>query len=325
MKKVLTYFALLCLALTSCSKDEVDSLEMKIEGTVYDTQTSGPLADATISITTNGSTDSTNTDENGFYSLGNYTTGEYIIYVSKDNYLTTSTTVSSSDLTVTDNTETVVTSTTSYLVPMNQSANVTVYKYNEDANSDVTLAAANVPFTVYIDALNQFTDTTTSEGMISLDNLPYDTEVKLIFDFELDGVTYYKSSWYSDLSDYTSITVYGSETTTSTGDFGFVSTSITDNSGEGVDDFSVSDAVVLNFTQAVDTTSNSYFYLEMDNYPYTDVEYSLNWSNNNKTLTITPTSNLEADTDYYFYGRFYNESDDDYIYGRITFSTEAAE
>ncbi len=324
MKKFIIYFSLICLAITSCKKDDIDSLTMTIEGTIYDTETSNPLANAILTITTNGTTDSTTTDENGMYSFKNYPTGKYIMYVSKTNYLTTSASVSSSDLAVNDNTESVVTTTDIDLIPMDQSANITVYKSNEDGSSDVTLAAANVPYTLYIDALNQFTDTTTSDGMISLDNLPYETNVKVIFDFEEDGITYSKSTWYSDLSEYSYITVYGSESTGTTGDFGLVSTTITDNSGEGVEDFSVSDAIILNFTQSVNTSSNYYFYLELDSYPYTDVDYSAIWSNDNKRLTITPSSNLDYSSDYSFYGKFYNEEGDHESYS-ISFTTAAAE
>jgi hypothetical protein len=55
---------------------------------VLNAETTQPVADATIEIITNNSTQTASSDETGYFDLGKYTIGDYTIIISKDGFST---------------------------------------------------------------------------------------------------------------------------------------------------------------------------------------------------------------------------------------------
>ncbi len=313
MKKLLFGLLGLGMLFSACKKDDLSSLSINIEGIVYDTKTDAVLSGVLVKVTSKEKTDTTTTDANGFFSLESLPSGTYSVTYSIDGYLISIDTVSSEELPVNTETESVTYNSTISLIPLSESLSFTVFKYYNDYST----TASNQSFTVSFNkpGNESFTGTTDANGLIELTNMPFNSIIFITFDFEIEEIRYYdvfeiNPSDFS--SNYAMIYGYSIE-----GKLGLVSSNILDNYGDGVDDFNVTSDITFNFTQPIDTASAS---VSLGNY---SDSYEEQWSADFMTLTIHPTSDLAYNTSYYVYLSLNNENKtDSYTPGYIYFKTE---
>jgi len=314
MKK--NYFLLSVMLISSlfyygCNKDELSSLKMVIEGTVYDNQKTTVLEGVTVSLTTDGKTETATTDANGFYSLKSFPSGNYTVVFTKPGYLKTSSVVSSEDLATTANTDKLVVNSHVYLNPLSESISITAFLNYSSA--DVSLVAANVDYTALVNSYFSFSGTTDENGLITHDSLPYSSFVYFYFDFTVDDIHYKDNeSIYTTNYDQT-MEIDGYDPN---GNLGVVNSNITTSYGDGIKDFPVDGDIVLNFTQPIDTNDYS-----LTMYSYNaggNVVLTKTWSKSNMTVTLAPDTDLTAGTQYRLYLNVYNDtrgqSFSDYIY-----------
>ncbi len=311
MKKLL--FGLLGMAVlfSACNKDDLSSLKLKIEGTVYDSKTLATVEGVMVKVTTNGEVDSTTTDANGYYKLESLQTGDYTLTISGDSYLNTTTTVSSEDLTVNDATEEVTVNRTVYLTPLTETLSFTAYK----SYGSYSTAAASQTYTVTFSQAGNtpITGTSDENGLVTLTDMPYQSYVYVSFDFEVNGVTYKETESFYTGSSYTTFYIDGY---IANGDFGIVSSNILDDNGNNIEDFVVTDNITISFTQPVDTAESD---VDINGY-YGD--FTETWSNNNMTLTLNPADSLAYNSYYELELDLENADNSDYINKDIYFYTE---
>ncbi len=311
MKKLLFGLLGLGVLFSACNKDDLSSLSIVIEGTIYDAETETVLEGATIEITSQEKTYTATTDANGFFSMESLPTGDYTVYVTISGYLNSMSTVSSSDLTVNEATEKVIVNKSFYLPPLSESFTFTAYK----SYGSYSTAAANQSYTITFSTPGNdpITGTTDEYGLVELTSMPYKSYIYVTFNFEYEGITYKETQSFYTGSPSNTFYINGY---ISDGDLGLVSSNILDSKGNAVDDFVVSDDVTFNFTQPIDT-ADAYIVFG------SSVSYTENWSNNNMTLSLHPTTDLSNNTQYYIYLSLENEENTQSFYmGYVYFYTE---
>jgi len=309
MKKLL-YLPVILLLFTSCSKINSD-VSIFIEGIIVDQITTEILEGVEVKLFTNNKTYSDITDENGYFSLGEFALGDYYLILSKDGYATEVVTIrTSQEMIIFDSKTEIVKSYFFGLYPLNEQCELTLYRM---VNNGTPVAAANFPYKIILGDLYSVIEGTTDEsGLISLDNVA--STFRLIIDHEYNGIRYkYSSTVYPSNRNY--VIIGGYETYA---DLGLVSSNILDENGLPVDDFPVSDPIVVKFTVPVDT-EQSEFSLERDG--WSDVSFTYSWSDNNTTITIVPGVALTSGTNYELSFNVISEDALQYYYDYLYFDT----
>lgn len=304
MKKILFGLISLSLFFTACNKDEIDPLGVIYEGYVYDTKTGEPIADANLVITVNGESKTETTDANGYYAFEKISSGVYPLAISKDGYLSESTYVGN-NVSSNSATEEIVINSEYELSPLSESLGLTVFiakNYNA-----TKIAAANVSFTYKFgyDGDQWNSGTTDENGLVSLDEVPFNTSVYIFFDFTVDGVQYKENT--SIYNSTNSLTIYPY----SEGSLGIVSSNIVESDGGEASDFSIAEDITIKFTQSVDTANVNIGF---------GPDFDISWTESNTKLTIDPTDDLTNDYRYYLYLELTSEdgssSYNEYLYFR---------
>jgi hypothetical protein len=288
MKRILLIFQILLFSLLACNKDD-SAIHVIIEGVILNAETTQPVVDAKIEIITNNSTSTTMSDEVGYFNLGKYTIGDYMIIISKEGYATQAQQIQASDNISGggQNGYDIVKSVVCNLVPATNEAELTVYRKFEDG---AVLAAGNFPFVISTGAINAAIEGTTDEnGRISLNNVPQVFAISI--DHVFNGIRY-KINTEIDIRNDNYIIVYGYNVEAN---LGLVSTNILDDDGSPVQDFPIDGTISLQFTMPVDTNQSEIDLLEDAWYA---INYTSKWSNNNMQLNITPATQLKNNTLY---------------------------
>lgn len=296
MKKVLYPLIIFALVFSSCKKEEYDKILMVIEGVALNAKTGAPLEGVSVTTQTRGSERLATTNSNGYFKLGEFFAGEYIVVFKKDSFLSKSITVAPTSLAprLEGNSKQVVNVDAS-INPLSESIKITIYK---QVLGGVRVAVANQEYHIYLGDYNTpIKGTTDANGMITENKLPFGKEFTLSFDFVSGGITFQDdidiTIPYSVNNNYT---ILGSIIE---GDLGIVSSNILDDQGEGVENFAANEDIVITFTQSVDTasiTNNTFELRNMDTWNI--VSTSLVWSDNNTKVTITPGTVLDNDERY---------------------------
>lgn len=286
MKKILFIVTALTFLFSACKKD--DSINVVIEGIVMDAATNQLQDSVKVELFTQNKNHVVYTNESGFYSLGSYPVGDYVIVYSKKGYVSGSEQVkSSSYLSAGDFGYNIVKSLMTYLTPANEDAVLTVYRQYQNGER---LAAANFPYTINPGGYNSaISGTTDGNGIISLKNQP--REFTLSVDYLFNGVRY-KTSGTIDTRQTNSVVVYGYNPEAS---LGIVSSNVLDLNGKSVQDFVTTSSITVQFTLPVDTLHAVYSILE-DGWSRIPVNHK--WSNGQMKLEIIPKTILVSKTYY---------------------------
>lgn len=314
MKKTLFFAIVAIFALASCN-EEIKEMKVLIEGSVTDSKTGAVVEGAEVSLTNKSNTDTVTTDENGYFELGQYNPGSYTLIVSKDGYLNSAVDVSSSSMFSTMNTVSPNEYVSVNLSPRTETLNLTVFKrYTGNA---IKTVASNVPYTIYFSGYNDPVEGTTNEnGLIEQSEMPATGNYTLEFDFEVGDYRYKATRWITANDE--SVTIYGYN---DQGDFGLVSSNLLDDRGNPVREFDVDDDIELVFNQPVDTT-DGYTVNGLNMGWGMEMEYNVEFENDDMKVVIDPKENLEYDWNYNFYFLFNNATVTDSYGTQINFITE---
>lgn len=287
MRKLLYVLVVLSFLFSSCD-EEADTLKVIIEGFVMDAETSGAIDNVKVELFTKDKNHSTTTNQNGYYNLGEFNVGDYNIVYSKDGYLNESNSLNlSSEIIVTGVVYQIINSDLIYLTPLNETAEFTVYRKYLDGEE---IAASNFPYTVYLGAFNDpIEGTTDANGIISLSNVP--AEISLSIDHEQNSIRY-KTYATIDTKNDNKVVIHGYNPEA---DLGVASTNVLDADGRSIENFAVSDSIVIQFTIPVDIDNANFDILEDG---WMSVDFTYEWTNNNMSLVIDPVDVLLSN--YYY-------------------------
>ncbi|NJO89381.1 MAG: hypothetical protein HC831_10825 [Chloroflexia bacterium] len=276
---------------------------MTIEGFVTDSETDAPISGVLVEVITGEKIISSTSDNNGGFKLEGLLAGTYTVKFSKDGYLSTTKSYEYLPEVVIENYSL---HSKVHIAPLNDKLNMNVYK----SVHGVPTAAANQSYEINLGDGQIINGTTDENGFLHVDNVPYAGYYFLIkFEFTDNGILYRLSDVITSLT--TSTIIYGN----AIGDLGLVSSNVIDNRGWAVNDFPIDGSMTFTFTQPIDVEDVDIYF----GYYYNN--YSIGWSNNNKTLTITPSTSLYNDNNYYVHIQVYNDTRTDYYENYFSFKT----
>ncbi len=325
MKKLVLSMAvaLMALLVSSCDSlsDEdlgVVSMDVNVEGYVFDELTEEPIAGAIIS----GKFGSTKTNTDGYYSIKGLDMGTYRIEVEAEGYMTMVLTPTfqekEEDFKGNDFNELLITD---------------MYKANEPISTQLVevvgptkKALANMPYTLEFSVWSDFKDrfvygVTDAKGMIT-DTIP-DVSFDIIVDTVINDMIYL-ASWNvaspgAENSTYSIVPALPNAMA-----LFIVSTNLVDEDGVAQDEFDKTADIELVFNEAINTEESEFVLYKQVGFSNYEVKVDIQYSNGDKTVTISPSENgsLEAGQSYYLsYNTEMASDENSTIGGNLSFST----
>lgn len=270
----------LLLLLNSCNKVNSD-VNIFIEGVIIDGFTTETLEGVEIKMFTNNKTFTAVTNENGYFSLGEFALGDYYLILSKGGYATEVEYINASNwIGIFDADVEIVKSYMFSISPLTGQYNFTVYRV---VGFGHPVAAVNFPYKIVNGEMYSVEEGITDEfGIISMENAA--SNFRLIIDHELNGIKYKYSSMVTTNRNYV---VIGGQS--SYADLGLVSANILDENGLRYGNFPTNQPIVLKFTLPADPYQSEFILYEEG---WNEIFISSSWSENNTKVTLTPSPSL---------------------------------
>ena len=325
MKKLSMLTALAAVILTSCSKDELVTVNGIIRGYVMDYYYTEYLSGATIEYWSNGEQLSTTSDTSGYFSITGLAPGEYYLKVSHEGYLTKQIYAwieplyNSTQLKKGGKVD-YVESVDANLPELNCTVRGTVRKTVGPNSLVMPAAGFEVVLQTDWDYIPRiFTTTTNSNGNFILENVPA-SYLNIYVHTQSDADNYYQYGYSTSFYLHPG-NEYVINPTVNRSDAGIMLVSTSLDAGNGVyrEDVPVDENIVLRFNinvseeETLNLGSITLSGVVFD--PGTDFTFSGN------QVTINPPSNLTASTDYTLYFQVYSTIPGDNTSATIHFHT----
>lgn len=286
MKRIFLLPVLLLL-FNSCNKIDSD-VNIFIEGMIIDQFTTETLEGVEVKIFTNNKTFTAVTDENGYFSLGEFALGDYYLILSKGGYATEIEYIDASNwIGIYDANIKIVKSYIFSISPLTGQYNFTVYRV---VGFGHPVAAANFPYKIVNGEMFSVEEGITDEfGIISMENAALN--FRLIIDHEFNGIKYKYSSYINTNRNYV---IIGGQS--SYADLGLVSANILSENGLRYGNFPTNQPIILKFTVPTDPDQSEFLLREEG---WNEIFISSSWSENNTKVTLNPSPSLSGGKEYF--------------------------
>lgn len=310
MKNIINKWMLIAsiILFTSCDQStalglnfETGHIKVNYHDQILDAETMSPLEDVTVTWYVEGQANSSTTDENGYFYLENMLLGEYYFTYSLDGFVSTARTVIINPDITNNYTDVKQLGTEDYLYSYSSKTHLYQPKYQfhtklmMDFGNNQLVPASNISYSISV--INsgsidygyiEYSGETESDGSISiLDSLP-DVDFLLIAKIEHGGVLH---QFNETITPSNISSMYIGSKTHLPSSLHLVNTNTLTTLGEVVIDYDSTKAITFTYNEPIDTDLYKATLYNLG----TVSELTINqpvWSNDNKTVTITPVDTL---------------------------------
>ncbi len=287
MKNLIYFIFGVVLIISGCTKTvSPGGVSVNIIGIVTNSDNGLPVKGVEVRWGTGKNFSNTLTDKNGMYAITGVPAGQnYTIVFSKTGFATLMNTcvakVSLTEIGSENYTEVIDNNVTVDSL----SGTITLTLFKQLSNGTSSIAAANFSYSIYLN--NPYdapiTGTSDANGYITVTGLPKYSPFTLVISQVDDGYTYnYRTAINLNSNPINNLTI---SPIVSLVYLGLVSSNLLDKDGKILGAFTAPQAIVFNFTSALDTASASY---SVSISPSFASGLIVSFQNNNQTLTIDP-------------------------------------
>ena len=311
MKKIMTKYIVYIFALLviSCDEDILTGklsknkgrIEVDYQDQVLRAEDKTPMANIKVTWYANGKTNSTTTNENGYFSVSDIELGEYYFTYSTDGYITSTRKITINPNITTNYSNLKVLGEKNYLYTYTSKTYLykPMYKFQTqmliDLGSNYKIPASNMDFSLRIDNLGdidfgyiEYKGKTDAHGMINLpDSLP---DVPFSFTAEKTHGKYTYQFSRTIHPNNVAASYIGNRVLAPSSLY-IANTNLVDDLGNEVVSYDSTQAITFTYSEAIDTSRYDLKLFNMETVLELPIK-SLVWSNGNKTVSITPEDTL---------------------------------